>query len=250
MVGNPLVHSWLVVACTATVSVSCLGHDEPCVPLARVTETTSSDTAVRVIEAFQHIRALGIGRPLVIPIPSQPNLMLLAAASMEPEGYQAFRLWLLRAVHGAFKLADSSEHLGDAEWLTPNVFEHGEDLLILADHGSEYSWGLLAFTVENGALERLPFPRMAGIATGDAANLTGPGSNVLPDLSVYWEDHEFVVEFPGDLLEDPGARTQRLWCRTGGQLIVIRGLHDAWRIENAVPHVSNPVDESRWICGS
>lgn len=101
----------------------------------------------------------------------------------------------------------------DGDYLQPAFFGNGERLLMLADHGSEDSWGLIVLDVAPAAVRdhgEIDVVRPGNIDFTESA---------LPVAEVFFEDGGYVVKFRGEVIASPGdAPTQ--WLAKRGQRAV------------------------------
>jgi hypothetical protein len=165
----------------------------------------------------------------VAGIPGSPHRLLVSGSVREPEGYEALRLFLLEESQGGFLVLSRTAHQEDADWFTPVVFAGEGNLLILADVGSEYSWGLRAFVIRGDTIEALPPPL---VAAPDYESELGPAKSALPNVAVFSTGHGFELEFDTALVLNPGRRDRALLCRSAPKIVLVQQPSD-WRIVGA-----------------
>jgi hypothetical protein len=98
----------------------------------------------------------------------------------------------------------------DEDFVRPTFFSLGDRTLVLADHGSEDAYGVLAWSFEGGGVRDLgdlqvALPEDADVFTRGAA----------PTARVALRDARYTVTIPGPVLLDPRGEDERLIARKG-----------------------------------
>lgn len=123
------------------------------------------------------------------------------------------RLYLVRKGQGGYEVIDRTGGAADSYILEPVFFTGRGKMLILAEIGTEYCWGLLVYEI---ARKRLTFlgPLDATVeGEVDAADPT-------PFASVKYANGRWRVEFAHDLVLDAGGLKEKTIKRKGKQPIV------------------------------
>jgi hypothetical protein len=143
-------------------------------------------------------------------IPGSP-LWKLAIINRPPEAKSyGPQLAILRTAAGSVQIRYESVRLFDDDLVHPWFFRVGERLLILADHGSEDAYGVLALAIDGGSvrdLGQIPIARPSGID----AFTRGAASAA----DVYVASSGYVVRFSGPILLDPAGENERTLAREG-----------------------------------
>lgn len=127
------------------------------------------------------------------------------------------RLYLLRKGKEGYEETGRSRGAGDSYILRPVFFTGRGRILVLAELGTEYSWGLMAFEITGNRLVELGPLEAAVEGEWDAVDPT-------PFAVVKLVKGRWRVEFSRDLVLDPGGLTERRIVRKGNLPIVFE--HD------------------------
>ena len=176
----------------------------------------------------------------VLRLASFPGRYVISQRFRVPEGWMVYRLALVQVDGARARILSLGPALGDQEWLTPSVWEAPGRALVLADQGSEYSWGLQAYIVtESGLVRDTTFPEVAKIDQQDP--MGGFSDNGLPYAQVSLASKRFRVAFGIDLVQDPGGRHMLTLCRAHADSIVFTESDSGWVRSGAV---ESPFPES------
>jgi hypothetical protein len=132
----------------------------------------------------------------------RPNLCIaIGSNSNRPSSDRGIQLFMIEKVHGRSKIRYQSKGSGDAYNLSPNFYRHPTNgsWMILAELGTEYSWGARAFTFKQDVMTDIGY---LNVAVGGKQD--NP-SSVLPYTIITQEDGETVFRFTKDVVTDPGG---------------------------------------------
>lgn len=160
-------------------------------------------------------------------IPNNPGLVL--AAIIAPEEATAYgpQLAMLRPSSTGVEIAHTSTRLLDDDFINPSFFIFPDRTLVLADHGSEDAYGILAWSIESGSVRDLGAIPVA-FPEGDAVFTRGAASSA----TVRIVKGEYEINFRGPLLLNPRSRNETVIarryeavssCESSGALAVCRG---------------------------
>ncbi len=123
------------------------------------------------------------------------------------------RLYLVRKGRGGFDMIDRTPGASDSYILKPVFFLGHGRMLILAEIGTEYSWGLQVYEIRN---RRLTFLGFLDATIDSGENVTDP----TPFATVKLVNGRWRVEFSHDLVQDAGGLHDRTIRRKGTKPIV------------------------------
>jgi hypothetical protein len=98
-----------------------------------------------------------------------------------------------------------SPRLYDVDFVQPTFFTFSSRTLVLADYGSEDAYGVLAWSVENGAVRDLGVLDIARPEEKDVFT-RGVALTALVEL----QDGKYVITIPGPVRLDPRGEDERL----------------------------------------
>jgi hypothetical protein len=129
----------------------------------------------------------------------QQNFCITIGKNLNDSGSK--RLFLIENVKGKLKVRYQSKDVGDAYNLSPNFYRHPRDRswLILAESGTEYSWGAEVFTINQDQVVNIGHLNVAVSGVG-----VNP-SSVVPYTIISQEGVNTVFRFTRDLVIDPGG---------------------------------------------
>ncbi|MHB8844025.1 MAG: hypothetical protein ACYC7L_04690 [Nitrospirota bacterium] len=130
------------------------------------------------------------------------------------------RLYLMRKAKGGYEVIDRTPGAGDSYILEPVFFLGRGKTLILAEIGTEYSWGLLVYEIRGKRLYFLGGLDATIEGAFDAADPT-------PFAVVKHANGRWRVEFSHDLVLDAGGLKEQTIKQKGKQPIVFE--HDGKR---------------------
>lgn len=146
------------------------------------------------------------------------------------------RLYLVRKKDGSFEDIDRTGGAGDSYILRPNFFIGKGKILILAEIGTEYSWGLLVYEIVG---KRLIYRGTLDAAVEGKEDADDP----TPYAKVTYVNKGWVIAFDHDLVLDPGGRKEQRIKRKGSKPILFG--HDGTAFvpkEGTYEIVSQPVE--------
>jgi hypothetical protein len=123
------------------------------------------------------------------------------------------RLYLVRKGRGGYEMIDRTPGASDSYILKPVFFLGHGRMLILAEIGTEYSWGLQAYEIRN---RRLTYLGLLDATIDSGENVTDP----TPFAIVKLVNGRWRVEFSHDLVLDAGGLHDRTIRRKGKKPIV------------------------------
>jgi len=174
-------------------------------------ETVELEQARRIAEHF--FRRFGEEeQPVVYGIPEAPGLFLVSG-SVDHRGERDFgaRFYLVRDEGDGPRELYRGPGANDS-WILRPTFFFGEDrLLILAETGAEYFWGLDAYSLENGTLVDLG---SIDVASRDGEAIASP----LEQLQVRIDGLVFSVGLSSNLVLHPGGRYEWFLPRSGDEI--------------------------------
>ena len=174
----------------------------------KMTENDARTVAGHFFEAF------GEGAfPSIYGIPGRDRLFLVSG-SMDHRGETDFglRFFLVEEADGVLRRTFRGRGSGDSYSLDPTFYWDDARVLILAETGAEYSWGLWAYELSGSTLEDLG-PLDVTFWSGE--NHVNP----LDHARVSFERGRYRVEFRVDLTLDPGGLHTWHLIRAGEAII-------------------------------
>jgi hypothetical protein len=143
-------------------------------------------------------------------VPGEPAMRLAIVEKPAAETAYGPQLLALGVGAGAVRVLHESPRLYDDDFVHPTFFAFPDRTLVLADHGSEDAYGVLAWSIENGGvrdLGHLPIalPEGAGMFTRDAA----------ATARVELKDGKYVIAVPGPVLLNPRSEDERQLAKKG-----------------------------------
>jgi hypothetical protein len=212
----------LPVGCTPTVSgVQPRVHQVPFADRAIEAEVTLPDSAV--IQYAQTLADADILLTAIWRVPGLPDSALGIITSPATADAYGPQLALFRVTPAGLQVTHSSRHLFDDDFIKPSFFEFPDRTLLLADHGSEDAYGVIAWSFENGAVRDLgeipvALPEDSDVFTRGAARFA----------TVVFDQGRYTIEIPGPLLLNPRSENQTelarqgetaRFCERGGQFV-------------------------------
>lgn len=160
-------------------------------------ETVSPDDALRVAGYFLESHG-GEGFPFIYGIPGRDRLFLVSAGEDRSARDFGRRFFLLDGAGGDLRPTFAGRGANDSYILDPTIFSTGGKRLILAETGTEYSWGLWAFDLRGSTLVDMG---SIPVAYWDGESLVNP----LGRARVIAGRGGYRVEFRADLEMNPGG---------------------------------------------
>jgi len=185
----------------------------------------------------------------IITIPGTHKKLLVSGRIRDAFDFFECDLFLLEKTDAGFTILSHTTGMGDVDWLTPLVFSGHQTTLILADVGSEYSLGLLAFVIEGQSIQSIEeSPNVAVPTLSIGIGPPASTKSALPYVSAYLTESGFELEFNIDLVMHPGSSDQTLLCRSDS-IIVMREIDGFWDIYGAqsleIPYNIAPYQKCR-----
>ena len=140
--------------------------------------------------------------PLVYRMPGQPDVYLVSAVN-DHRGRTDFgrRFFLVHDEGETFRTVYRGKGMSDSYILRPAFYTGDDKVLILAEVGTEYSWGLVAYELVGSTIEYLGPLNVAAWSGEDFVN-------PLARSKVTSGKEGFQVQFYSDLTMDPGGTYQ------------------------------------------
>jgi hypothetical protein len=156
--------------------------------------------------------------PFIYTIPEQDGFYLASIGGEQVETDYGSRFILLRRDGDNFIELFYSRGAMDSYILRPFFYIGDERILILAETGTEYTWGFSAYEFDNegksfGYLGGLPVARIY-----DGEDSWGELINPLDRARVFIEKGRYTIEFSTDIVLDPGGMDERLVESGGGKI--------------------------------
>jgi hypothetical protein len=180
-----------------------------------------------VVEALmQGLARNGVQHPLIYRIPKVDQVYLIAAVceDEQPDDY-GLRFFLVRVSAGDIHILDRTRGAMDSYSLRPTLFTGEDRVLILAETGAEYSWGISAFEFAGDRLRSLGNINVARSVNEPIETTENP----LPYAKTRHGGDAYVVEFYTDLVIDPGGDAVEL-RRDGDAPFVFVGRHGQFKL--------------------
>ena len=157
---------------------------------------------------YEHRRRGGESVPVIVRVPGRAGLFLVSDLGPPdaPANDYGRRLFLLQRVKDGFRELGRTRGVGDAYNLDPVVFTGAGRTVVLAELGTEYSWGLVAYEIAGRELRELG-------AIGVAAPGEEGERDPTPFARVHVEGGRLVVAFDVDMIEDPGGQHAKALAR-------------------------------------
>jgi hypothetical protein len=167
-------------------------------------------------------------------LPGPDSVYLRIKRSSEagrPEDYGP-RLILVRVKDGEIEELARSRGFMDTYGLRPVFFARDSIIVLLADIGAEYSWGVVAYEVTTRQLKDLGLINVAKLE-----RIVGPDSvfaietttDPLPHVRLAVRNGAYIAEFSTDLVVDPGGEA-RLLPFDSGPAIQFRQDVPEWKL--------------------
>lgn len=152
--------------------------------------------AARIVAYFA--RDSAVGRPRgIYAVPGQADRHLVVSWKRDAPDH-GLRFVLVASGKTSVRELARSRGMMDSDWLDPVFFADGECHYLLADTGSETSWGVEAFRLCRDSLARLGALDVSALP---ADTTTGLMDNPLPFARMRRQAEGPVVEFHTDLVQ-------------------------------------------------
>jgi hypothetical protein len=157
--------------------------------------------------------------PFIYMIPGQQGFFLVSIAGTQIETDYGARFILLQRKGRDFIELFYGRGAMDSYILDPFFYSGDTKILILAETGTEYTWGFSAYEFdavkkEITYLDELPVARVY-----DGEDSWGELINPLDGARVFIEKGSYTIEFDTDIVLDPGGMEERLIESEGGKIL-------------------------------
>jgi hypothetical protein len=157
--------------------------------------------------------------PFIYMIPDQQGYYLVSIAGKQIETDYGARFILLRREGKDFVELFYGRGAMDSYILNPFFYSGDTKILILAETGTEYTWGFSAYEFDAVKksityLNELPVARVY-----DGEDSWGELINPLDRARVFIENGRYTIEFDTDIVLDPGGMGERLIESKGGKIL-------------------------------
>jgi hypothetical protein len=200
----------MVLTCTGCVRAAIRGSQPETRSVVHHEREIDIDLAVDdAVPLLDELARRGMPALAVWTVPGE--LALRVAFIERPPADTAYGPQLVAIrVDGDLRVLHESGRLYDVDFAAPTFFTFSDRTLLLADHGSEDAYGVLAWSIENGDvrdLGQLPIalPEDQDVFTRGAA----------PWARVEIKEGKYVITIPGPLLLDPRGEEERLIAKNG-----------------------------------
>jgi hypothetical protein len=210
-----VLRKWSVAVAAASIAVSCapawIGGSQP--------------KTLRVVVSGHEVeveRGIDDGKPIVDElvrrgmsvftlwrVPGQPTVKL--AVVEKPAAETAYGPQLVAVnVGDDVRVLHESRRLYDDNFVHPTFFAFLKRTLVLADHGSEDAYGVLAWSIEAGGVRDLGELQ---IALAEDKDVFTRGAAATARVEV--RDGQYVITIPGPVVLNPQGEDERLLAKKG-----------------------------------
>lgn len=207
MCGGSLAAALIVASCAHAAMVGSQPNTQRLVLNGQEVEVeTGIDDAKRIVDEL-------VGRGMSISalwrVPGAPTVRL--AVIERPAAEPAYGPQLVAlGVGGDVRVLHESPRLYDDNFVQPTFFAFSNRTLLLADHGSEDAYGVLAWSIENGGIRDLGQLQIALPAQKDVFTRGAAAT-----ARVEMRDGQYVITIPGPVLLNPQGEDERLLAKKG-----------------------------------
>lgn len=205
--GVSLAVALIVASCAHAAVVGSQPKTQRLVVNGREVEVeTGIDDAKRIVD---ELVARGMSVSTLWRVSGEPTMRL--AVVEKPAAETAYGPQLVAiGVGGDVRVLHESPRLYDDNFVHPTFFAFSNRTLILADHGSEDAYGVLAWSIENGGVRdlgqlQIALPEEKDEFTRGAASMA----------RVEMRDGKYVITIPGPVLLNPQGEDERLLAKKG-----------------------------------
>ena len=186
--------------------------------------------AARIAAHFERDSTLGRPRGIYV-VPGQADRHLVVGWNPRGTDY-GLRFILLASENASVRELARSRGMMDSDWLDPVFFAEGECHFLLADAGSEGSWGVEAFRLCRDSLSPMGTIPVSALPVNTVHD---PAENPLPFARMRRGTKEPVVEFTADLVHwvnpnGDGAMSDSLLRGRGGRPIAFRATSGGFQL--------------------
>jgi hypothetical protein len=207
MVGGSLAVALIVASCAHVTVVGSQPKTHRLVVNGQEVEVeTGIDDATPMVEEL--VRR-GMSVSALWRVPGEPTMRLGVVEKPAAETVYGPQMVAV-GVGGDVRVLHESPRLYDDDFVHPTFFAFSNRTLILADHGSEDAYGVLAWSIENGAVRdlgqlQIALPEENDVFTRGAA----------ATARVEMKDGKYVITIPGPVLLNPRGEDERQLAKKG-----------------------------------
>lgn len=221
---------WCAFLATVVVSTSCMhaaanGSQSEMRRFVHDGEEIEVDAAIDdVIPLLEKLSNGGMSVSAVWKVPGAPPMRL--ALVEKPGTEKSYGLQLIAInVTSETEVSHESPRLYDDNFVHPTFFRFADRTLVLADHGSEDAYGVLAWSIEKGRVRdlgqlQIALPEGQDVFTRGAA----------PTARVELRGGKYRIEIPGPVLLNPQGEEERLLAKQG-EVVTFRESAGRFEIE-------------------
>jgi len=156
-------------------------------------------------------------------VPGEPAMRLAVVEKPAAETAYGPQLVAL-GVGGDVRVLHESPRLYDDDFVHPTFFAFSNRTLILADHGSEDAYGVLAWSIENGGVRdlgqlQIALPEEKDVFTRGAA----------ATARVEMRNGKYMITIPGPVLLNPQGEDERVLAKKG-EIVTFRESADRFEL--------------------
>jgi hypothetical protein len=168
-------------------------------------DTASGD----VVPLLGELARQGLSASAIWKVPGEPAMRLAVVERPATETSYGPQLVALR-VGGEVRVLHQSPRLYDDDFVAPTFFRFSDRTLLLADHGSEDAYGVLAWSIESGGVRDLgELP----VALPEGEDVFARGA--APTARVELQHGRYVITIPGPVLLHPRGEEERVLAKKG-----------------------------------
>jgi hypothetical protein len=157
--------------------------------------------------------------PFIYLIPGQQDCYLVSIAGKQIQTDYGVRFILLRRKGKDFVELFYGRGAMDSYILDPFFYSGDSKILILAETGTEYTWGFSAYEFDAAKKELKYLDELPAARVYDGEDSWGELINPLDRARVFIEKGLYSIEFDTNIFLAPGGIDERLIERNGGKIL-------------------------------
>lgn len=183
--------------------------------LYRFDTAIAPEEARRIFRYRQAVAGTEWRRPHIYAVPGRGDRFVVSDNEPPDTEHFGLRLYLIAKSPDGFEQLSKTSRAGDSYNFTPTFLTGAGRTFILAEIGTEYSWGLLAYELLPDRLDSLG-PLNVAVDSGE--NPVDP----TPYARATLENGSLVVAFDTDLVFDPGGLNEKNLARRDGAPLIFK----------------------------